>query len=110
MPHSIKSKGTLASCLLLSLGMFLSGCSTLLGVKPRTASPDQHIRDLTFKCQLMPVEFAISEGLYKAKTQEVNTPENRSRLIELFPDGVCDYSKPGQGELSAEELQLKKKR
>jgi hypothetical protein len=43
--------------------------------------------DDVFKCALKPVNAAD----YKAAP----TPEHLARLKQIFPDGVCDYSKPG---------------
>jgi hypothetical protein len=48
-----------------------------------------------FKCRTMPVRRAVATGVYgdwqptKAEIQ---------RLREIFPTGVCDYSRPGHGE------------
>ena len=47
-----------------------------------------------FKCQLIPVEQAVARGFYgqwSPTAQEVN------RLRNIFPQGVCDYSKPDAG-------------
>jgi len=54
----------------------------------------EDIRDLTFKCQLIPVKEAINRGFYGDKDMQAHIQQ----LNEIFPDGVCDYSKPGQGE------------
>ena len=64
----------------------------------------EDIRDLTFKCALQSVDDAVAGGLYNAKA---DLPENALELLQkTFPDGVCDYSQPGQGELSAQSLGL----
>lgn len=46
-----------------------------------------------FKCQLMPVNQAIEQGLYDS----VNMKDYQIKLEEIFPDGVCDYSQIDQG-------------
>jgi hypothetical protein len=47
-----------------------------------------------FKCQLIPVEQAISRGFYGVWEPDKN---QRYLLAEIFPDGVCDYSQPDRG-------------
>jgi hypothetical protein len=47
-----------------------------------------------FKCQLMPVARAIAQDLYGVWTP---TAAERDRLEEIFPDGVCDYTKKDAG-------------
>jgi|TARA_B100000315_G_C14594413_1_gene597860 hypothetical protein len=42
------------------------------------------------KCQLMPVQEAIDRMLYG----ELDMSSYKERLEAIFPDGVCDYSKP----------------
>ena len=44
-----------------------------------------------FKCALQPVERALAHGLYGA--WQPSEPE-LARLHAIFPQGVCDYSKP----------------
>jgi hypothetical protein len=46
-----------------------------------------------FKCQLMPLEQAIDQGLYG----DNNMDDYRQQLSLIFPQGVCDYSKPDLG-------------
>jgi hypothetical protein len=41
-----------------------------------------------FKCQLMSVNRAISQGMYG----QVNMENYQDKLEEVFPEGVCDYS------------------
>lgn len=50
-----------------------------------------------YKCHLMPVSEAIDRGLYGRWTP---SPEERERLEAIFPNGVCDYSKPSVGDPS----------
>lgn len=47
-----------------------------------------------YKCALKPVERAVREGLYQPWTL---TTQQVQRLKQIFPDGVCDYSRPDQG-------------
>lgn len=48
----------------------------------------------TFKCALKPVSLAIADGTYH-KIQF--SPQQITRLEEIFPSGVCDYTKPDRG-------------
>ena len=43
-----------------------------------------------FKCQLQSIDEAIDKGIYGS--WEISDTQ-KSRLNEIFPDGVCDYSK-----------------
>jgi len=47
----------------------------------------------TLKCALQTIDQAISAGLYG----EADMLPHRRRLHEIFPDGVCDYTRPGIG-------------
>ncbi len=47
-----------------------------------------------FKCSLQPVSAAVSRGLYGGW---VPTAVQEQRLEEIFPSGVCDYTKPDLG-------------
>jgi Tannase-like family of unknown function (DUF6351) len=47
-----------------------------------------------FKCALQPVTRAISKGLY---APWLPSAEDVARLEQIFPTGVCDYSKPDVG-------------
>ena len=47
-----------------------------------------------FKCQLMSVATAIQKGLYGAWAP---SPAETATLSAIFPQGVCDYSKPDVG-------------
>ena len=46
-----------------------------------------------FKCQLQPLQQALDSGLYG----DVNVRPYLQRLQQIFPQGVCDYSKPDLG-------------
>jgi hypothetical protein len=52
------------------------------------------IRGGVFKCQLQTVARAISGGVYGSW---VPTPAQRARLEEIFPAGVCDWTRPDAG-------------
>ncbi len=52
------------------------------------------IEQSLFKCQLMPVTTAIAQGLYGVWTP---SPAETAILQNIFPQGVCDYSKPDVG-------------
>ncbi|AQZ70013.1 hypothetical protein BKM31_00595 [[Actinomadura] parvosata subsp. kistnae] len=41
-----------------------------------------------YKCRLQPVERALAKGLYGTWRP---TPDERARLKQIFPTGVCDY-------------------
>ena len=43
-----------------------------------------------FKCALQPVSAAIAAGVYGGVSF---TPDELARLSQIFPDGVCDYTK-----------------
>ena len=47
-----------------------------------------------FKCQLKPVSKAITDGDYGVWTPD---PAQQFLLEKIFPDGVCDFSKPDVG-------------
>jgi hypothetical protein len=47
-----------------------------------------------FKCGLKSVDAAIAVGNYGSW---VPSSAERARLLEIFPDGVCDWSQPDQG-------------
>jgi hypothetical protein len=47
-----------------------------------------------FKCQLQPVSDAISKGVYGSWAP---TAAEQARLEEIFPTGVCDWTRPDAG-------------
>lgn len=61
---------------------------------PRTVAGDD-IRTLTNKCQLKPIDPADYPPL-------VATSSFLQQVAEIFPEGVCDYSQPGEGVLPTE--------
>ena len=61
-----------------------------------------------FQCALQPVEAALDKGLYGSWAP---TAAEVERLKQIFPSGVCDYSKPDQAlppELSGSSKGAKK--
>jgi len=52
------------------------------------------LRGGVYKCALQPVAKAIARGLYGSWKP---TAAERVRLEQIFPTGVCDYTKPDQG-------------
>jgi hypothetical protein len=52
------------------------------------------LRGGVYKCALQPVSKAIARGLYGAWTPSA---AERARLQEIFPTGVCDYTKGDVG-------------
>jgi hypothetical protein len=51
------------------------------------------------KCQLKSVDTALGDGTYAPAL----TVSQRNRLRSIFPSGVCDWSKRGEGQPSAAE-------
>jgi len=47
-----------------------------------------------FKCALKPLEAALADGTY---APWIPSAPDVGRLAQIFPDGVCDYSKPDVG-------------
>ncbi|GGO88596.1 hypothetical protein GCM10011348_44410 [Marinobacterium nitratireducens] len=62
---------------------------------PRTVAGEDLRGDL-FKCHLVSVDDALAHGLYGS----VDMNGYRNRLQHIFPDGVCDYSVPGLGQIT----------
>ncbi len=56
------------------------------------------IRDNIFKCDLQTVDMAIKKGMYK----QIDIIPHVKKLKAIFPTGVCDYEKAGQGTLTHE--------
>jgi hypothetical protein len=52
------------------------------------------LRGGVYKCALQPVGEAIARGLYGSWTP---TADERARLEQIFPTGVCDYTKDDLG-------------
>ncbi len=68
-------------------------------VYPIHASPrmvaGEGIEGERFKCTLKPLATALADGTYAPAAPF--TPAQRQWLERIFPDGVCDYSRPDQG-------------
>jgi hypothetical protein len=66
-------------------------CNTLYPVhsEPRLIAGAPLANDV-IKCQLKPIRYSDYQVEF--------TPGQRKRLERIFPDGVCDYSKPGVGQ------------
>jgi hypothetical protein len=52
------------------------------------------IRGGVFKCALQPIADAVARGLYGGWSPSA---AERARLEQIFPTGVCDYTRPDQG-------------
>ena len=52
------------------------------------------LRGGVYKCALQPVETAIANGVYGSWTPSEG---DVTRLKQIFPTGVCDYSQPDAG-------------
>jgi len=52
------------------------------------------IEGSVFKCSLKPVATALEDGTYGSVSF---TEDDVTRLHDIFPNGVCDYSQPDQG-------------
>ena len=63
---------------------------------PRTVAGDD-IRTLNNKCQLKPVDPA--DYPVNLTTGVLNSENFAKRVAEIFPNGVCDYSKPPVGQV-----------
>ena len=61
---------------------------------PRMVAGEPLTNDV-LKCQLKPIDFTGYTVTF--------TPVEQARLRAIFPGGVCDYSKPGVGQVPFEE-------
>ena len=53
------------------------------------------ISDSIFKCKLQPIDTALNEGLYGARSTDVI--KHMDDMKRVFPGGVCDYTQPDLG-------------
>jgi hypothetical protein len=53
----------------------------------------ENISGDVLKCQLQSVKQAIEKGVYSP----INMTEHQRKLENIFPEGICDYSKPDMG-------------
>ena len=65
---------------------------------PRRTAGAPLIHDI-LKCQLVPVADALDGDVYEVDFSE----EQRARLEAIFPDGVCDWTQPGVGQVDMTE-------
>ena len=49
-----------------------------------------------FKCALKPLERALADGTYGGNDPARFTPAQRQWLARIFPEGVCDFTRPPQ--------------
>lgn len=72
-------------------------CANLLPVvqTPRIAA-DMPMSDDVLKCELKDVDEAVNNGDYAGRLNS----NHIETLKTIFPQGVCDYSKPGVGDLA----------
>lgn len=61
---------------------------------PRTVAGAPLVNDI-IKCTLVPVAEAAEAGVYGSEL----TDDQIARLEEVFPDGVCDWTQPGVGQV-----------
>ncbi len=66
-------------------------CATAfpVAVNPRLAA-GQPLDLSVMKCRLAPIDFSAYRPTF--------TPAQQATLMAVFPDGICDYSRPGVGE------------
>ncbi len=65
-----------------------------LGGTPRTVAGAPLVNNIA-KCALVPVADAVASGTYEVEL----TTEQVARLEALFPEGVCDWTQPGAGQV-----------
>lgn len=65
-----------------------------MGGDPRTAA-GAPLRNDIGKCSLQPVRRAVSDGVYAAELTEAQIVA----IEAAFPDGVCDWTRPGVGQV-----------
>ena len=59
-------------------------------------------RDDVVRCTLQPIDKAIADDVYEVEL----TDEQLDRLRSIFPDGVCDYTVPGVGQVAVVDTWL----
>jgi hypothetical protein len=72
-----------------------AACAEALTIaeEPRMAAGAPRAGDI-IKCQRIPVDEAVDAGFYEVEL----TDDEVTRLADIFPDGVCDFSRPGIGQ------------
>lgn len=95
------STGETASDIGAELSLTDAACpisATLLQTSPRQVAGGPRSEDV-FKCQLKALDTTSAD--YGGA---VFTAAQRARLAAVFPDGVCDWTKPGVGQASQQVL------
>jgi len=77
---------------LVDVGFGTPACPVKPYASPRVVSGGPLSKDI-FKCQLKALDFASAD--YAGITF---TASQQTRLLAVFTDGVCDWSKPGVGQ------------
>lgn len=78
---------------LINVGLNNAACPVQDQSSPRIVSGGPKAEDI-FKCQLKPLDFLGTD--YSSVTF---TTSQQTRLRTVFPDGVCDWTKPGAGKV-----------
>ena len=91
--------GATDSDLLVDVGLDSATCQ--VGVMTKTMSSPHVVAggplaENVFKCQLKPLN--VSDSDYRGTAF---TPNQVARLAAVFPNGVCDWTKPGVGQTDA---------
>ena len=86
---------------LVNVGFNTAACPVKDLQSPRQVAGGPKGEDV-FNCALKPLDFA--SGDYAGV---IFTPSQQSRLRDVFMDGVCDWSKPGQGVVDWEPTTFK---
>jgi hypothetical protein len=105
-----KPPGAVDSCFAANGSLLYSGNDAWAGIlDPRPAGPCTQpfplfstsrvvaggpIEGSVFKCALKPLATALVDGTY---APWIPNAADSARLAQIFPDGVCDYSKPDVG-------------
>jgi hypothetical protein len=93
-------KNFVAETLTMDSGYCANAARYPVGIGTRAAAGGPTVADIA-KCQLKPVATALADGTYQVQFNSTQ----RARLANIFPTGVCDWSKPGVGQPSPEEYQ-----
>jgi len=86
----LPTNGTNESELAGDVGLGTDACPVKYQQSPRQVAGGPITEDI-YKCQLKAIDFAAPEYAALSDAQ-------RNRLAAVFPNGVCDWSKPGVGQ------------
>ncbi len=97
-----KPHGASDQCLVMTeaqgikdVGLDTDACPVKFGQSPRQIAGGPVAEDI-LKCQLKPLDFASDDYLASDSSERVTfTSDHQARLLAVFADGVCDWSKPG---------------